>query len=185
MTTARSTHKNALEWKIAPPFSTMPVNPSVSIRRAEIGDAPRMAEMHERLSKDSIYYRYLCPTCPTHEHFQDLCSMDEEEGIVLVATVESPEPKIVGIAYFHVEADNPVKAEPAILIEDAYQGCGVGKALLKGLRQFAINLGIREMACYTHPSNFRIASMIQSSGLPFESKYDHGMKSVRVWLDVK
>jgi N-acetylglutamate synthase-like GNAT family acetyltransferase len=175
--------KSGQEWQIAPQFGSLPNGMNVTIRRAKVSDAHRIKEMHQRLSKETIFSRYLHPYMPTLEDLQKLCSLEEEEGFVLVATIEEPEEKVVGITCFYVEPQNPTSAEPAILVEDEYQGRGLGKQLIQNLGHYASKIGVSEFTCYTHLNNERVLGMIKGSGLRFESKYDQGMRVVRVWLN--
>lgn len=171
------------EWQIAPQFGSLPNGLNFTIRRATVSDAQRIKEMHQRLSKESIFSRYLHPYMPTLEDLQDVCSLEERKGVVLVASIEEPEEKVVGITCFYVEPQNPESAEPAILVEDEYQGCGFGKQLIQHLSQYASMIGVTEFTCYTHPNNDRVLGMTKGSGLRFESKYDQGMRVIRVWLN--
>jgi RimJ/RimL family protein N-acetyltransferase len=173
----------AQQWQIAPPFASLQRVKDITIRKAEISDAGRILEMHQRLSQESVYSRYLYSYTPSLEDMRDVCSLESDAGYVLIATVEEPEEKVVGIAYYCFEPQDPTTAEPAILVEDEYQGCGLGKQLLKELCQSAARLGVTEFICHTDLSNHRVHRMIERSGMRFESKYDQGMKKIHVWLD--
>lgn len=168
------------KWQIAPQFASRPCRVNVRIRRAKVSDAQHMLEMHQRLSQESVFFRYLRAHLPTLEELQEICSLGEKDGFVLIASIEEPEEKVVGISYFCVEPQNPASAEPAILVEDDYQGCGLGKRLFKKLAQHAHNFGVSEFVCYAHPANHRVFRMIERSGMRFERKYFQGMKEIRV-----
>lgn len=155
---------------------------SVTIRTVRQSDAPLIKEMHERLSKESIYFRYLGPNKPTLENLQRLCSSDGKAGTVLVATVEEPREKVVGIAHYCVDPIDPTTAEPAVIVEDNYQGCGLGKQIMLALCQDAILRGLKSFTTFIDPSNYRVVGLIKSSGLRFESRYNDGLKEIRVWL---
>jgi L-amino acid N-acyltransferase YncA len=154
----------------------------VTVRPAQMSDVVPMTEMHERLSKDSIYYRYLSANKPSTEDLQRLCSADDQIGTVLVATVDEPREKVIAIACYRVDPSNRTSAEPAILVEDGYQGRGLGKRIIRTLFRDAIQNGISTFVSYIHPVNQRVLRMIKGSGLPYESKYNDGMKEVRIWL---
>jgi RimJ/RimL family protein N-acetyltransferase len=139
-------------------------------------------EMHERLSGESLYYRYLGLNKPSIEDLQRLCSIDGGGGMALVATVEEPEKKVIAIAYYRVDPKNPSTAEPAVLVEDSYQGRGLGKQIIFALCQKAVQKGLETFDTFIHPANYRMLSMIKGSGLNFESRYSDGLKEVRVWL---
>jgi L-amino acid N-acyltransferase YncA len=155
---------------------------SVTIRTVRQSDALLIKEMHERLSKESIYFRYLGPNKPTLENLQRLCSSDGKAGTVLVTTVEEPDEKVIGIAHYCVDPLDPTTAEPAVIVEDNYQGCGLGKQIMSALCQDAIQRGLETFTTYIEPSNYRVVGLIKNSGLRFESRYCDGLKEIRVWL---
>jgi len=154
----------------------------VTLRPATPGDVGLIEKMHERLSNESIYYRYLGPYKPASSDLQQLCSMSGEQGFVLLATVEEPQLKVVGIAYYCIDPQNPISAEPAVLVEDAYQGCGLGKRIIIRLCQKAVQNGVESFDTYVHPTNLRVLQMIRGSGLKHECRFRDGLKELRVWL---
>lgn len=171
------------EWQLAPQFGSLPNGINFTIRRAKVSDAQPIKEMHQRLSKETIFSRYLHPYMPTLEDLQDLCSLDEKEGFAVVAAIEEPEEKVIGITCFYVGQQNPASAEPAIVVEDDYQGHGLGRQLIQNLGQYASMMGVSEFICYTHPNNDRVLGMAKGSGLDFESKYEQGMRVFRIRLN--
>ena len=160
---------------------SLPNGTSVTVRTIRQNDAVLIMEMHERLSSDSVYYRYLGANKPTIRDFQHLCSSD---GVVLalVATIEDSHEKVIALAYYQVDPDNPSTAEPAILVEDSFQGCGLGKQIVMALYQKAVLNGLESFDTFIHPGNYRTLQMIKDSGLQFESKYCDGMQKIRIWL---
>ena len=155
---------------------------SVTVRPVRRRDANLIMEMHERLSCDSVYYRYLGANKPTIKDLQHLWSSDGDAGTALIATVEEPYEKVIALAYYRIYPDNPSTAEPAILVEDSFQGRGLGKQMVMALYQQAVQNGLETFDAFVHPANYRMLKMIKSSGLQFESKYNDGMQKVRVWL---
>ena len=101
---------------------------------------------------------------------------------MLVATVKETSERVVAIACYQINQNDPTTAEPAILVEDSYQGKGLGKQLVIALCKKAIKNKIKVFAAFVDPSNLRIMRLIQNSGLPFERKYTDGMIEIRVIL---
>ena len=155
----------------------------VTVRPVQQGDLVLIQEMHERLSKESIYYRYLAPHVPDLEALKKLCFLDGRGGAAIVATVQEPEEKVVGMACYCVDPRDPTTAEPAILVEDSYQGRGLGKRLLLALCQQARQMGLEVFACFTHLSNGPVLHLVKRSGLRYESSYSQGVREIRVWLN--
>ena len=113
----------------------------VTVRPAQPSDVVLIQEMHTRLSKESLYYRYLAAHPPSPEDLQRLCFLDGGPGVAMVATVEEPQgqEKVVAMACYCVDPGDPTTAEPAVLVEDSYQGRRLGKriglALCKAARE--------------------------------------------------
>ena len=120
---------------------------TVTVREVRQSDAVLIEEMHARLSNESLYYRYLGINKPATEDLQRLCSSNNGGGMALVATIEghpgegAPE-KVIAVACYRVDAQDPSAAEPAILVEDSFQNCGLGKKILFALCRQAIQKGV-------------------------------------------
>lgn len=167
-----------------------PANNDIVIRPIRSDDARLLLEMHERLSPDSIYYRYLCAYKPKLSDLQQLTSIHGDKGSVLVATTMNSREKIIGVAYFallkeqHGENRNQTKsAECAILVEDAYQGQGLGRSLFNSLIQEAIEKKVQMFHADTHPNNRKIMGLIRSTDIPSECKIECGVREVNLRLD--
>ncbi len=154
----------------------------VTVRPAQESDVGLIQEMHMRLSKESVYYRYLAPCAPDPEDLQRLCFLNDPSGVAIVAMVQEAQEKVIGMACYAVDPDDPTAAEPAILVEDSYQGRGLGKRMMLALCQQARQMGVEVFQCFTHLANHRVLHLIKGSGLRYESSYSQGVREFRVWL---
>ena len=82
-------------------------------------------------------------------------------GRVLVALSEG---EIVGHAMCVAEQPGDDEAEVAVVVEDAWRGKGIARALLANLLEEAAELGIRSFHCETLPENRAAADLAR--GLP-------------------
>lgn len=155
----------------------------VTLRLMHPDDAPLLLDMHHRLSEASLYFRYLRYRLPTLEQLAKLTQMTPDAGMGIVATLETPAEIIIGHAYYVIEADDRTTAEPAVLVEDQFQGRGLGRGLLDALSHIAWEQGIEVFNALVHPSNEQLLGVVRRSGLPFQSKYAYGMREVHVRLD--
>lgn len=153
-----------------------------TLRTVRQSDVALLEEMHERLSAESIHYRYLRLYEPTPEDLEYLCSLDGSPGAAIVATVQDPQERVVGMACYKVDPQDPATAEPAILVEDRYQGCGLGKKLILALLRKAQTMGLKTFVSYVHPTNKKVLSMVKGCGLHTESRYGYGIMEIRVSL---
>jgi L-amino acid N-acyltransferase YncA len=154
----------------------------VSVREIKPNDVGLVHEMHNRSSINSLYYRYLLANKPSVQCLENLYLSNDGSGGVLVATVKETSERVVAIACYQINRNDPTTAEPAILVEDSFQGKGLGKQLVIALCKKAIKNKIKAFAAFVDPSNLKIMRLIQNSGLPFKRKYTDGMIEIRVKL---
>ncbi len=154
----------------------------VTVRPVRQSDVMLVQEMHTRLSKDSVYYRYLAPHAPSPAELRRLCFLDGQRGGALVATVEGQNEKVIGVACYCVDPRDATRAEPALLVEDGYQGRGLGKRLFLELCRDARQKGLAAFECFTHLANQRVLRLIKGCGFRYERSFSQGVLEIRVWL---
>ena len=182
MWVVESMQEQAQRWTgstIVPPYQH---REPVTIRPVEEGDLELVIEMHGRLSKESTFSRYLAARQPSPRSLERLCSLSGETGVAIVATIKEPNEKIVAMACYGVDPDDPTSAEPAVLVEDCYQGRGLGRRILWELYEKAVRNGVEKFVCYTHPMNQRVLCLIEGCGLPYESRCVDGLIEIQVFL---
>jgi len=103
-----------------------PPSVRVSLRRLRASDQGAVEEMHGRCSAASRRMRYFSakPSLPPRLFGVFL---DRSRGTTLV--VEGPEGEVIALGHMMYVSD-PGVAEPAFLVEDAWQGRGLGRAVL-------------------------------------------------------
>lgn len=148
-----------------------------TIRLLRPADAGRLLAMHQRLSADTIYNRYLSPRTPTMEELEQICRLNEVGGGALVVTAGS---QIVGLAYY-ISPDGR-SAEPAILIEDRFQRRGLGRKLFMQLVQHARERGISNMVALIYGTNHAVMQLIKGTGLPYQTSFSYGTREVQMQL---
>jgi RimJ/RimL family protein N-acetyltransferase len=134
-------------------------------------DALRLFAMFSRLSQQSIYQRYMGMRKFTYRDIQALCNIDQQREMRLIAVGKKG--AIIGETSY-VKLDGPESdiAEFAILIEDAYQGRGVGKVLFHELIAHARTTGIRDFLILTSSQNAGMINLVKRSGYPYTSHTD-------------
>ena len=163
------------------PNTTVSRNASaISIRPVQQDDIDLIVEMHQRLSQESIYKRYHSPRIPTRQEIAQMYALDGKNGHVLVATIPGRQSQIVGMAYYVISEQKT--AEAAFLVEDNYQGQGIGKRLVKELRREAIRQGICFFDAYVLPSNNAMIHLLNSIGHLIASRLDYGTREMRVQI---
>jgi GNAT superfamily N-acetyltransferase len=124
--------------------------PGVVIRSIRPDDAMGLQAFHGRLSDDTIRNRFFGPhpVLPKSEVHR-FTSLTRGREAALVATVEG---EIVAVGrYIRLGGDDA--AEVAFVVQDAYQGHGIGTALLTLLAHLAWDDGIRRFVADTFAAN--------------------------------
>jgi L-amino acid N-acyltransferase YncA len=155
----------------------------VAVRPIQPSDAALIHEMHQRLSPDSIYYRYLQPRMPSMAELEQICRLDPAKGAGFVATAQSDNEIIVGIAYYvrEMQSLQPI-AEPGILVEDQFQGQGIGRHLWQRMQQHALVNTIHKLRVLFHPNNQRVARLVRGGGFAYQATRGGGLSEYLVAL---
>ena len=144
----------------------------VELRAIHPEDDIKIKEMHERLSRTSLYFRYLYAYKPRLEDMQKISQQDNCSGAAFVAVLQDGLGTIIGLSNYSVNPRQPDVAEPAVIVDDNYQRQGLGGALLNRLRLHAAAQGIQAFQAFILPSNNRIRRLIAKSGLSYKSKFN-------------
>ena len=151
----------------------------IIIRAGRPEDEALIWEMHQRLSDDSLYKRYHSPRVPNKEEIARICEIKPENGRLLVAAIPGRRDQIVGMAYYVLSGET---AEAALLVEDSFQGQGIGKQLFKMLTRQAVAQGIRFFDAYVLPSNRTMLHLLYQMGQLVYDKIDYGAREIRISL---
>jgi AcrR family transcriptional regulator/RimJ/RimL family protein N-acetyltransferase len=133
---------------------------TVWIRLARPEDADKVAGMHDRCSDRSRYQRYF-----SHAEWRDIRLRrlaGGHRGATLVAM--SRDGDIVGLGNVFPAAD-PATAEIGILVEDAFQGSGVGTVLLARMLEVARRLGFSRVEADVLADNAGMRRLLDRAGL--------------------
>jgi GNAT superfamily N-acetyltransferase len=153
---------------------------SVRIRAIRPDDKARLAAFHQRLSPESVYFRFFeYKQALSPKDLRYLTEVDFDRRVALVATLAAgPDAPIVGVARFDVlpaPEHAPLRAELGIVVEDAQQNRGVGTVLLKHLLGIAHTKGVAQIVAEVLPQNTRMLELVASSGVPVRQTLDEGV----------
>uniref|UniRef100_A0A7C2FT51 GNAT family N-acetyltransferase n=1 Tax=Thermus islandicus TaxID=540988 RepID=A0A7C2FT51_9DEIN len=142
------------------------------LRRASRKDLPLFVEFLRRLSPASLRMRFFSPIAPERAAELLLSAKPEEEKVVLVVLLGEP-PRIVATGEY-VRLKGEETAEVAFLVDDAYQGKGLGTLLLERLALLAAKRGVRRFQAFVLPENERMLSVFMESGFQVKAHREGG-----------
>lgn len=156
------------------------------LRLLRADDVERLKAFFSRLSPESIFYRVLeFRKALTDEEARHLCDVDGQRRVAIAAVLEKDgEEHIIGVGRYNiVKPTEPDTAEAAVVIEDTYQGQGLGRLLTTRVTQYARNHGIRRFVATIHLNNAKILQFIKNSGLRVRKNVDGNVWEMSIYLD--
>ena len=133
---------------------TLPSGERVRLRPIRPDDEPRLSELYDRSSRDTRYQRFFT--------------------VMLVAEdVTAPTTRLIGVARYEPGGDDI--AEIALVVEDAWQGKGVGTRLLTELFRAAAENGITRFRAFTLADNRRMLGLLARHADVIERRVERGV----------
>lgn len=149
---------------------------TVHVRPIRPDDDGRLAELAERMSPRSLYYRFLSPAPRlTPERIHHFTHVDYDTRMALVATLGD---EIVAVARYDRAGERSQEAEVAFAVDDAHQGRGIGTVLLEHLAAVGREQGIRRFTADTLGENRRMLGVFHDAGWEVEKHLDAGVFSL-------
>ena len=133
-------------------------NKPVLVRLARPEDTDAVEELHKRSSEKSIYQRYFIPKNTWREENLRRVS-GGHRGVTLVVTDRNNQ--LMALAnVFPLSATDLHTGEIAYLVEDQFQGQGIGGILLEHSQDLAARLGFSKLVAYVLNDNSVMRKML-------------------------
>jgi len=136
------------------------------VRPVRSEDRALLVRFINSLSSKSHYLRFLHRLKP-EQAVREL--LPKENQFALLAVRDE---MVIGHAIYTIAQQG--KAEPAVVVADAYQGKGLGTILLGQLTQAAIGAGIAELEAQVAPENAPMLQVMRELGFPTVLKSEPG-----------
>jgi GNAT superfamily N-acetyltransferase len=132
---------------------------AIATRPVQPDDGERFRRLWPRLSRETVYRRFHAPLrrIPA-ETVRRLVEVDHDLREAVVAVVGG---EVVGVARYDRSPADPATAEFAIVVEDAWQGFGLGRQLLGELVALAAARGVEVLTATVQPDNDRVLGLIR------------------------
>jgi GNAT superfamily N-acetyltransferase len=125
-------------------------------------DFDRFGRLWQRLSPETVYRRFLAPIRRLSAALvRHIVEVDHELREALVAVVDD---EIVGIAQYERPRDDPSRADFAVLVQDDWQGIGLGTRLSDEIVSLAAARGVRTVVADVLASNDRMLAILRHNG---------------------
>jgi GNAT superfamily N-acetyltransferase len=143
-------------------------------------DGPALVALHARLSADTIYRRYFGARPHLAPAVVDrFTRIDEDWRFALVAVREPGD--LVAVARYE-GSDGARSAEIAVVVDDALQHQGVGRALLGRLVHVARERGLDRLDADVLSANSPMLALLRALGLPSRTVREQETLTVSVDL---
>ena len=141
----------------------------VHLRPIRTDEAPKLLALYDRLSPESLYFRFFAVPDKDRSKAEYLAHVDYVERYALVAEVGGV---LVAVARWERFGAAPGHAEVAFTVADDMQGRGLGTLLFARLAALARERGITAFDAEVLPENEKMLRVFARSGLPQTARRD-------------
>jgi GNAT superfamily N-acetyltransferase len=163
-------------------FLALPSGAEIPFRVVRPDDAPALQRLHGRCGERTIYLRFFGSLEKlSEEQAQYFASTDGVDHLGLVALDPEDQNEIIAVArYARTPGDE--RAEYAALVEDRWQGQGVGASLTHRLIEEARGNGVSSFYALVKGENKRMLNVFRHLDLPEQERVEDGEKMVEIGL---
>jgi GNAT superfamily N-acetyltransferase len=154
--------------------------PAVRIRPIRPDDEPKLVELYDRRSQHTAYQRFftVMRRLPT-DWYHFFANVDYVRRLALVAERETVSGyQLIGVGRYE-PGDEPDVAEVAFVVEDGWQGRGLGRALLDAVLGAAAARGIQSFRAYVLTENYRMLRLLSTRTRIEERRTEEGVTRLR------
>lgn len=157
----------------------------VTFRPIEANDYEAILGIYQNLGEASQYLRFNAAVSPTfikkvaRQTIHDC--INQGRGILAIA--ELPDGRQIPVGQARYVMINDGAAELCITIQDAFQGMGLGKRLMKQLVQTAKDAGVDELIAYVNSENGPMCALLYKLRLPVLSDAKGQLNAYRLMLN--
>ncbi len=142
---------------------------AVRLRPIRTDEAGRLLELYDRLSPESLYFRFFAVPDKDRSKAEYLAHVDYDRRYALVAEIDGA---IGGVARWECEGAEPGHAEVAFTVADDLPGRGLGSLLFARLARLARARGITHFDAEVLPENEKMLRVFARCGLPQTTRPD-------------
>ena len=161
---------------------TLPSGAEIPFRVVRPDDAPALQRLHGRCGERTIYLRFFGSMEKlSDEQARYFASTDGVDHFGLVALDPEDQSEIIAVVRY-ARNQGEERAEYAALVEDSWQGQGVGAALTHRLINVARGNEVRSFYALVKGGNERMLNVLRHLDLPGQERIEDGEKIVEIGL---
>ena len=156
----------------------------VRFRAIKPSDEEAMRRLFYRFSNKTVYRRFLFPisTMP-HNKMQEYVNVDYSRMMSVVALVgESDQETIIAEARY-VKDEQSSFGDLAFVVDEKYQGIGIGSYLYEMLIRLAKDRGLKGFTAEVLQANEGMLKIFENGLLPTETKVENGLSRLTISFD--
>lgn len=155
----------------------------VSVRGIRAEDAPALQRLVGRSSARSVQLRFFGPLKElSNESARHFADVDGEDRFALVALDPEDLNEIVAVVRYEREGETDA-AEYAALVEDRFQGRGLGIGLTRRLIEVAREKRIGRLHAMVLRENKEMLNLLRSLDLPERERWEDGAEHIEIDLE--
>ncbi|MCA9835638.1 MAG: GNAT family N-acetyltransferase [Trueperaceae bacterium] len=152
---------------------------TAELRPVKASDEALLVDLLERVSQDARTHRFFGEVSYELGAKQLLkLGPASQELALIVLTGDADKPQIIAHGLYIRDNPEASAAEVAFLVDDKYQGKGLGTLLLERLALVAVRYGISHFYGPTEASNRQMRELFKTSGFPVHEDRDGGYVDV-------
>jgi acyl-CoA hydrolase/GNAT superfamily N-acetyltransferase len=154
------------------------------IRAIKSTDESMLRDLFYHLSENSVYFRYFSPRrSMPHKNVQQYLNLEEDMGISIVVTIGPRENRRMIAEGRYVRSGDDLFPDVALMVDEEYQGRGIGTFLLQYLAEVAKERGIEGFRADVLTSNSPMIKILER--LPYEchTTFQDGAFAMRFRFD--
>ena len=165
-------------WALIRPFE-LADGAALLLRPIRPDDEPRLVELFHRLSPRTVYQRFFRAYDQLPEGwYQRFANVDYRTRLALVAEEQEAGGPVLRAVARYEPGDTPGTTEIAIVVEDAWQGRGVGSLLLDALLAAAETRGQRRFKADVLADNRPMLRVLSRLADVRRRELDHGVLTI-------
>ncbi len=153
---------------------------SIHLRPIREGDEAGLFGLYDRLSEESLYFRFFAVPDKDVGKAAYLTHVDYRKRYAIVAETAGA---IVGVARWETLAERPGHAEVAFTVADDHQGRGLGSLLFRRLAELARERGFTVFEAEVLKNNERMLRVFERTGLPTGTRDQGTILTILMALD--